>query len=55
MLWIASDLHFLSPELTDGGALFTRMAENGDGKMVGQSEEILNDLLPVFKSVLPLE
>lgn len=45
MLWIASDLHFLSPELADGGALFTRMVESGDGKMVGQSEEIVNAFL----------
>ncbi len=45
MLWIASDIHFLSPELTDGGALFTRMVESGDGKMVGQSEEIVNAFL----------
>lgn len=42
VVWVASDLHFLAPELTDGGYLFTRIVENGDGKMVGNSEEIVD-------------
>lgn len=53
VLWIASYLHFLSPELTDGGALFTRMVESGDGKMVGQSEEIVNAFLEAASEKKP--
>ncbi len=30
---VATDLHFIAPELTDGGAYFTRMIENADGKV----------------------
>lgn len=42
VIWIASDLHFLSPDLSDGGEMFTRTVEGGDGKMVGDSEEIVD-------------
>lgn len=45
VIWIASDIHFLSPGLTDGGALFTRTVESGDGKMVGDSEKIVDAFL----------
>lgn len=38
--FIATDLHYISPGLTDHGAYFTRMIENGDGKMVHYCEEI---------------
>lgn len=44
-LWIISDIHLLSPALTDGGSLFTRTVENGDGKMVGDSAEIVDALV----------
>lgn len=36
----ATDLHFISPELTDGGAYFTAMIESADGKMTHYSAEI---------------
>lgn len=42
VIWIASDLHFLSPNLSDGGEMFIRTVEGGDGKMVGNSEEIVD-------------
>lgn len=39
---IASDLHYLAPELTDRGAYFWRVMENGDGKVTEYCEEILD-------------
>lgn len=39
-LFVATDLHYISPSLTDHGAYFTRMIENGDGKMVHYAEEL---------------
>lgn len=37
---IGSDLHYLSPSLTDGGQRFQEMVEHGDGKMVTYIDEI---------------
>lgn len=37
---VATDLHYVAPELTDGGAYFTRIVENGDGKAMAYCEEI---------------
>ena len=39
-LMIATDLHYISPDLTDHGAFFTNMIASGDGKMVMYCEEI---------------
>ncbi|MBQ7886780.1 MAG: metallophosphoesterase [Clostridia bacterium] len=39
-LFVASDLHYISPTLTDHGEYFTRMIENGDGKLVHYAEEL---------------
>lgn len=36
----ATDTHYLSPELTDGGALFKEAVALGDGKLIEYSEEI---------------
>ena len=48
-LFISTDLHYISPSLTDHGAYFTRMIENGDGKMVHYTEELtdafVNDVI----------
>lgn len=41
-LVIATDLHYLAPELTDGGPCFQEVIENADGKMTGCAEEILD-------------
>ena len=39
-IYHATDLHFISPELTDHGEYFTRMIENGDGKLVHYVSEL---------------
>lgn len=39
-LFVASDLHYLSPELTDNGEYFNNLIENGDGKAMGFCEDI---------------
>lgn len=41
-IFIASDLHLLSPSLTDGGEAFTDITERSDGKAVYYSDELLN-------------
>ncbi|MBR5094335.1 MAG: metallophosphoesterase [Oscillospiraceae bacterium] len=42
---VASDLHYLAPELTDHGAYFWRVMENGDGKITEYCDEILDAFL----------
>ena len=37
---VATDLHYISPELTDGGGYFTRMIENADGKVTAYCGEL---------------
>ena len=37
---VAADLHDLSPALTDGGAYFTQVVTNGDGKLMQYIDEI---------------
>jgi len=39
-IFIATDLHFISPELTDHGAYFTGMIASGDGKVVHYIDEL---------------
>lgn len=39
-LFLATDLHYLSPELTDQGPYFRRLIQNGDGKVMDRAEEI---------------
>ena len=41
-IFIATDLHYISPALTDHGAYFTRMVESGDGKLVMYIDEIVD-------------
>ncbi len=41
----ASDLHYLAPELTDHGAYFQRVLENGDGKVTEYCVEITDAFL----------
>ena len=38
---VATDLHYLAPELTDGGPFFRRLIERADGKVTAYSEELL--------------
>lgn len=40
-LLVATDPHYLAPELTDGGSCFQKVIQNADGKMTNYSEEIL--------------
>ena len=44
-IWLATDLHYISPTLTDHGAYFMRMIENGDGKIVHYIDEITDALI----------
>lgn len=39
-LAVATDLHYLAPELTDQGVFFQEFIKNGDGKVVQYSEEV---------------
>lgn len=39
-LFVATDLHYLSPELTDHGAYFRQMIRDGDGKAIEYCEEL---------------
>lgn len=39
-LAIATDLHYLAPQLYDNGALYTQMIENADGKTMKYIEEL---------------
>ena len=41
----ATDLHYLSPELTDNGPFFTQMIERGDGKVMACIEELTEAFL----------
>lgn len=42
---IATDLHYLSPELTDGGAAFQALIQNSDGKPMEDCETIIDSFL----------
>ena len=44
-IWQASDLHYLSPSLTDHGAYFERMVKNADGKVMDYCEEVVDSLI----------
>ncbi len=39
-IYIASDIHYISPELTDNGSFFTDLIESADGKAMQYIEEI---------------
>lgn len=39
-IFLATDIHYLSRELTDGGEYFQRMVEHGDGKVVTYIDQI---------------
>lgn len=41
-IMIASDLHFISPLLTDHGEYFTRLTQQADGKVMRWSEELMD-------------
>ena len=39
-IYIASDVHYISPELTDNGPYFTSLIKSADGKAMQYIEEI---------------
>lgn len=42
---VASDLHYIAPTLTDGGAFFKKLIDSADGKLTMYSEEITDAFL----------
>lgn len=52
---VASDLHYFSPELTDGGELFQSLCEIGfkDGKVVPYSSQLTDAFLEAVKKEKP--
>ena len=42
---VATDPHYISPALTDGGACWQRILASGDSKFMTYSEEILDAFL----------
>ena len=49
----ATDLHYLSPELTDYGTGFMRMVGNGDGKLTQYAPEITDVFLEEVEKLHP--
>lgn len=41
-IFVASDLHYISPSLTDGGGYFTRMIESADGKVTAYCDPLID-------------
>lgn len=50
---VASDLHYIAPELTDGGAYFTRIVAEGDGKAMAYCEEITDAFIQEIAALKP--
>lgn len=50
---VASDLHYLAPELYEGSELFIRALRTGDGKLTQYSGELLDALLAQARAVRP--
>ncbi|WP_239253513.1 metallophosphoesterase [Listeria ilorinensis] len=42
---VSTDIHYLAPELTDGGAAFQKYVANGDGKQLAYSDQITDAFL----------
>lgn len=49
----ATDLHALAPALTDGGAYFTNLVENADGKFMPRITEIVDGLVQKVLQLKP--
>lgn len=50
---VASDLHYLSPRLTDKGKAFTDFIDDADGKVMMYSEEVINAFIQEVISLHP--
>lgn len=44
-IWLATDIHYIDPNLTDGGEYYQRMVESGDGKYMYGCEEITDEFI----------
>ena len=53
ILYIATDLHYLSPSLTNHKEAFKTFVESGDGKQLDYIEEILEAFIYQVKEVSP--
>lgn len=52
-IFVATDLHYLSKELTDYGPLFQTMIHQSDGKMTEYEEELLDAFVDQIKTEKP--
>lgn len=52
-VWVASDLHYIPKELTNGSPLFAELTRQGDGKQLEQIVEITDALLDGAKTAKP--
>ena len=50
---VATDLHYLAPELTDHGEYFRRVMDNGDGKVTEYCDEITDAFLSQVLEIRP--
>ena len=52
-LMLATDMHYLAPSLTDGGELFRRTVNSGDGKLPERSRELMEELIRTAGNLRP--
>lgn len=52
-LVLATDLHYIAPDLTDNGAYFTRMVENADGKVMTKIEPLTEAFVETMIAMKP--
>ena len=52
-LFVASDLHFIAPELTDHGAYFTKLIADADGKATAYCDEIVQAFVQEVLAAAP--
>ncbi|MCI8631130.1 MAG: metallophosphoesterase [Firmicutes bacterium] len=52
-IWTATDLHYLSPRLTDNGELFKKVMLDGDAKLTEYSPQIVDEFLKEVKEAKP--
>lgn len=53
-IWLASDLHYLSPKLTDNGIRFQNRMLASDGKLTEHSAEIVERFLQLAAEQNPM-
>lgn len=52
-IFVATDLHFISPALTDGGGYFTRMIESADGKVTAYCDALTDAFIQTVIDAAP--